>query len=363
MGFFQIIAFFVLCLRPVLADYSDYANTAITTLQERFYSIDTGLWYTYCVNPPIASDICRDDLWWQSGNIIEMIARFGLHDDSFKQNAIDIISNTHAKSGSQAGADNWINTYYDDMGWWAMGWITSYDLTGDTKFLSTAISLFEDMTGGWSTPCNGGLWWSKDRNYTAAISNELFLSVAAHLANRVSSSEKEHYTNWSQMEWDWFRNSGLINSDGLVNDGLDTDCENNEKTTYTYNQGVVLAGLSELSRANGDGSLLKHADAIAQAVMAKLTDRGILTEPGDGPLDEQGALFKGAFVRGLSTLYQHTRKQEYGDFLKKNADAAWAQPKAEGGLIVDRWQGGSSSANTGSHVAGIDVLVAAALTS
>lgn len=294
--------------------------------------------------------------------MIETIARFGQHVSSFAPTAISIISNTYAKSPNLQTAKEWHNDYYDDMGWWALAWIAAYDLTADVKYLNTAKDLFKDMTGGWNTSCNGGLWWSKQREYISAISNELFLSVGAHLANRVDEAERDEYISWAQREWDWFWNSGVINAmSGLINDGIDEkSCKNNGQTTYTYNQGVVLAGLSELARAKGDVVFIHHANHIAHAVLSRLTDDGILTEPVDGPLDTQSALFKGPFVRGLSTLNQNKQRKEYTDFLKMNADAAWRQPKVDGGVIVDRWQGGSSNANAGSHAAGIDVLLAAA---
>lgn len=49
----------------------------------------------------------RDDLWWQSGNIVEVIAKFGLEDESFRPTAVQIISNTYNKSPNQHGADAW----------------------------------------------------------------------------------------------------------------------------------------------------------------------------------------------------------------------------------------------------------------
>lgn len=300
-------------------------------------------------------------MWWQSGNIIETIARFGIQDESFKQTAIDIVSNTYDKSRNQKGYKDWKNDFYDDEGWWAMGWIASYDLTGDQKFLNTAKDLFEDMTTGWTTPCKGGIWWNKPKESIASISNELFLAVSASLANRVPAGEKADYQNWAQMEWDWFWNSGVINSDRLINDGIDkTSCQNDAKTTWTYNQGVVLTGLSELAKAKSDGGLIAHAKELAAASMSRLSEDGILTEPVAHPLDEQGAMFKGAYVRGLSSLNKNEGQQAYTDFLKRNADSALARAKNSDGVIKDRWQGGSEGLNAASHAAGIDVLVAAA---
>ncbi|KAH7398836.1 glycoside hydrolase [Phaeosphaeria sp. MPI-PUGE-AT-0046c] len=294
--------------------------------------------------------------------MVETLARFGIEDAEFKQAAIDIVSNTYDKSRNQMGAKDWKNDFYDDMGWWAMAWIASFDLTGDVKYLDTAKDLFEDMTGGWTTPCNGGLWWDKKKQSIAAISNELFLVVGASLANRASGAEKQYYVDWAQMEWDWFWNSGIINEQGLINDGIDqTTCENDGKTTFTYNQGVILAGLSEMGRAKSDGGFIGHAYDIAYAAMARLTDNGILNEPVGGPLDDQGAQFKGVFARGLSTLNENEPQQSFTDFLKRNAASVWRQEKVDGGVITDKWQGGSRNANTASHAAGIDILVAAAL--
>jgi predicted alpha-1,6-mannanase (GH76 family) len=291
--------------------------------------------------------------------MVETIAKFGQQDASFKQAAIDIVSNTYNKSRNLAGAKDWKNDFYDDMGWWAMGWIATFDLTGDIKYLNTAKDLFEDMTGGWTTPCSG-LWWDKEKTSIAAISNELFLSVGASLANRVPPQEKDFYVKWAQMEWDWFFTSGLINDEGLINDGIDhITCKNDGKTTFTYNQGVVLAGLSELSRANSDGGLIGHAFDIANTAMNKLSENGIFTEPVSGPLDITSAQFKGAFVRGLATLNDNKRQQSFVDFLMKNADSAWNQDKVDGGVIPDRWQGGSKNSNPATHASGIDVLVAA----
>jgi predicted alpha-1,6-mannanase (GH76 family) len=102
-----------------------------------------------------------------------------------------------------------------------------------------------------TTPC-GGLWWSKDETYVNAIANELFLDIAAHLANR-AGSRSSYYLRWAKKEWRWFQKSGMINSNNTINDGLDLDtCENNGGTVWSYNQGVVLGGLTELSRATND---------------------------------------------------------------------------------------------------------------
>ena len=77
-----------------------------------------------------------------------------------------------------------------------------------------------------TTPC-GGIWWDKNHTYVNAIANELFLDVAAHLANR-GGSKSSYYLSWALKEWAWFKGSGMINSQSTVNDGLNiTTCQNN----------------------------------------------------------------------------------------------------------------------------------------
>ncbi|KAF2462980.1 Six-hairpin glycosidase [Lindgomyces ingoldianus] len=335
----------LLQVSPVIADYNANAEAAIKTLNNKWYDTNTGLW---------------NKLWWQSGNMVTTIANFGIHDNNFKQTAKDIVANTYAKSANAQGHPGWKNDYYDDEGWWALGWIASYDLTNDVKYLNTAKDIFEDMTGGHTTPCGGGIWWDKKKTSIAAISNELFLSVAAHLANRVSGNDKQNYVNWAKSEWEWFYHSGIINSENVINDGIDKGtCKNDGKKVYTYNQGVILGGLAELAKATGDGGYIDNAKKIANGAINKLTKNGILTEDSSS-LDEQGAQFKGVFVRGLIRLHQQSPTQSFSTFLKTNADSLWSKDKTGDGVLGPLWQGPAANANAASHAAGIDCLVAAA---
>ncbi|OCK79751.1 glycoside hydrolase family 76 protein [Lepidopterella palustris CBS 459.81] len=332
------------------ADYAANAESAIKVLNDKWYSTSTGLY---------------NGLWWNSANAMTTIADLGLIDDSFKSTAEQIISTTYANAPGTNGG-TWLNDYYDDEGWWALGWIAAYDLTGNLDYLNTAISIFDDMTTGWGTPCSsGGLWWSKDRTYISAISNELFLSVAAHLANRVPSS-KTNSVAWARAEWDWFSHSGVINSANTINDGINyTTCKNNQGTVFTYNQGVILGGLVELSAATGDPSYLDEANTLANAALKALTDsNGILTESGGIEEDSNLAQFKGIFVRNLAALHKASPDAAFSAFLTKNADAIWNSDRDDPtGFLGPHWQGPFATATAPSQSSAIDCLVAAAAVS
>ena len=50
------------------------------------------------------------------------------------------------------------------------------------------------------------------------------------------------------------QHSGKINADSLINDGLTSSRLNNHGTTWTYNSGVIIGGMTDLYRATGNSS-------------------------------------------------------------------------------------------------------------
>lgn len=134
-----------------------------------------------------------------------------------------------AEGKAQVAATNvndWLDGFYDDDLWWALGWIAAYDVTQDKEYLTLAENIFNAVATTWGTNCNkGGIYWSWQKDYVNAIANELFLSTAAHLANR--ADDKSTYVDWAKKEIAWFTDSGMINDRGTINDGLTSDCKNN----------------------------------------------------------------------------------------------------------------------------------------
>jgi predicted alpha-1,6-mannanase (GH76 family) len=269
-----------------------------------------------------------------------------------------VLSHTFASAPFSQGHPNFINNYYDDSGWWALAWIAAYDATGNPSYLAMAETIFAYMTAGWDNVCGGGLYWNTANGYKNAIPNELFLDVAAKLANRTTGAASGSYLAWAQKEWTWFNNSGMINSSNLVNDGLSSSCVNNNGTEWTYNQGVILGGLAELYKADQDPTLMPKANAIASAAIAKLVNaNGILVESsvtgGDAPQ------FKGIFMRNLMALYQAVPNPLYKTFIDANANSIWTNDQGPGYEFGVLWQGPFDSADATRQTSALDTLIAA----
>jgi predicted alpha-1,6-mannanase (GH76 family) len=304
--------------------------------------------------------------WWNSANGITALVDYARVSKSTEYNSILATTFTVAQKKNQG----FLNKYYDDEGWWALAWIDAYDLTRNKAYLAMAESIFADMAASWDDTCGGGIWWSKDKDYKNAIANELFFSVAAHLVNRTSGATRRQYLEWGNREWKWFQGTGMINAKGLINDGLNNGkgrsagpaCTNNGRTTWTYNQGVVLGGLAELSSANHDQGLRQAAQKIAMAAITQLVDsNGVLHDPCEPKCGADGVQFKGIFVRNLVLLNHSQPQAEYGAFVDKNADVLWKDARGPDFQLAERWSGPFVSANAASQTSALDVLVGAAI--
>ena len=117
------------------------AGTALIAL----YNHDTGLFNTTG--------------WWNSANAITALAdEARLTRDRAPR---DLIGNTFTAAPRKF--PDFLNTFYDDEGWWALAWIDAYDLTRHKPYLETARRIFADMSRGWDDSCGGGIWWRMER--------------------------------------------------------------------------------------------------------------------------------------------------------------------------------------------------------
>lgn len=355
-------------------DYKSWGEASYNQLMT-YYDQSTGLW---------------GEAWWTSANALTTIVDLGLLDINIGNDARYIAPNTFNQAQLQSAkvkrtvisakfgtvglrpraATGFLNDFYDDEGWWALAWIATYDLIGDVKYLNMASSIFNDMIGGWDdSRCGGGIWWSKDKTYVNAIANELFMSVAAHLSNRLNGTAETNARSWALKSYNWFRSSGMINNLNLINDGLaftnsaQTTCANNNETIWSYNQGVILGALVEMSRG-GIGSSsdnMELANGIAKSAIYVLNRNNILTESCDPGCTGDGSQFKGVFMRNLQLLQKYAPDPVYKDFIDANAQSVWAYDRdASSNQLDEAWAGGST--NAGDQItqgSAMDAIVAA----
>lgn len=137
----------------VADDATSRAVTALEALQG-WYNNSTGLWDTVG--------------WWNGANCLTMIADLVALDPTVMETADYVFNTTYnvapasnpdpgpevkttkrnflAPRASSAGnASDWLDSAYDDDGWWVLAWIAAYDVTEETRYLQLAEGIFDAL--------------------------------------------------------------------------------------------------------------------------------------------------------------------------------------------------------------------------
>jgi predicted alpha-1,6-mannanase (GH76 family) len=243
---------------------------------------------------------------------------------------------------------DFISRATDDVEWWGLAWIDAYDLTGDPTYLNEAVTIANYVNGYWDTStCGGGVWWDRERTYKNAVTNGLYIRLTAALHNRIAGDTV--WRNRATTAWNWLLASGLINSAGLVNDGLNSACQNNGQTVWSYNQGLAIGAGVEVWRATGSAAALSEAQYLADSALASplIVHSGLLTESCDAltsSCDDNAKQFKGVFMRYLADLNGVTGGR-YTAFATVQGRSVWSADRDSLNRLGERWSGQDSTGN------------------
>ncbi|MCW2503895.1 MAG: glycosyl hydrolase, family 76 [Actinomycetia bacterium] len=321
-------------------------RTAAATGLMQFYNYSTGLFST--------------TNWWNSANgltaIIDNIRVSGMTGYQYA------ISNTYDKNKAARKGD-FRSEFMDDTGWWGLAWVDAYDLTKDSRYLTTARADADFIAGYWDGVCGGGVWGKDSKNAKNSISNALYIQLTAALHNRIPGDTT--YLQRAKAAWTWYRTK-LVTSSNMITDGIDmATCANGTGSIWTYNQGVILSALAELSKATGDATLLTTARQLANTSTTSgyIHSGGILRDwcepdgcagnPGDSPS------FKGPYVRGVGTLNRLLTDHPYTAYLDKQADTAYAKSRTSLSHYGLSWAGPFDTADAARQHSALDLMNAA----
>lgn len=279
----------------------------------------------------------RFNYWWQAHLLDCLVDAERRSPDDARRDRLASV----ARGIRLRNARRWTNSYFDDMAWLGLA-LQRVDaagiLTPGTVRAADAVDqLTATLLGAWSANQGGIPWRMRDtfRNVPANGPAAILLARTGHLGR-------------ARQTVDWMRAVLTDPETGLVFDGIRAD-GTLQRELYTYCQGVVIGGLTELAirRNGGDqdddhtgasgGALEQQIWNLVSATSQHLAADGVISGRGGG----DGGLFAGILARYLALVATDLRPStEAGrqarvvaaDLVRTSADAAWTHRAEVDGL-------------------------------
>jgi len=297
------------------------------------------------------------DFWWEAQlweTVMDIYERTG------SSTHLQMIADVY--DGFFAQYPNWQdNQFNDDIGWWSLGCLRAYELTGETRYKDQAKSMFDYIyNNSYDTTFGGGIWWNRKgflpqknvaTNATAAIiavklyhafNDSTYLTKATNLYNWVNSNLYSGSANgkvYDNMHYVNYASSGTVVT---------------EKWEFSYNQGVFLYASYKMHQETGNSAYLNNALAAADWYINNMSYDGTCNYEGDA---DQPA-FRILFNRLLSKFANESKQTQYIKFLQNNATQAFNHRRASDGIIGYDWNStpDSSYISSTAAAAGVSIL-------
>ena len=201
--------------------------------------------------------------------------------------------------------DAWWNEFVDDMEWITLAQLRMFESTGEEKYISKAMQMYNDwIWTQWGpedeAPWYGGITWKTDVSRSKnACSNGPGALVAVRIYSMYDKMKnpgaktKQAYLDEATKIYSWLRINLYVEAEGKVYDNMNRRGELG-KAIYTYNQGTFLGAAHELYKITGDKQYLEDAKKAADYVMDHMSNNnGVLSNATSG----DGGLFHGIFFR------------------------------------------------------------------
>ena len=259
--------------------------------------------------------------------------------------ALDVLVDAYTRTGNEnyvrymndwfvgvreRNGNTFLNEFYDDMEWNALAMQRVYRATNDTRWLTEAKVLWDDIKTGWNETMGGGIAWRKSQlGYKNTPANAPACILAARL---YVDTGTEDYLTWAKKIYDWQKATLVDPATGLVFDGIngngDGKLQDDPGWSFAYNQGTFIGAALELYNITNENVYLQDALKTANHMIVNpvMSPSGIMRSSDNG----DGGLFNGIGVRYLTLLIVNAStpagaRESYVDYLQKNAETLWLE--------------------------------------
>lgn len=341
-----------------LIDWDAAADSATTALIDYFWNADAG-YFNY--NSEIADG--PDWNYWPQAHAMDVVIDAYLRTGDKKYS--DMFAKWYEGIPQKSGG-SYFNDFYDDEEWIALTMVRIYEATGETRYLDTARSLWNDIKTGWNDYAGGGIAWKHSQAWSK---NSCSNGPAAILACRLYANDKnEDYLEWAKRIYAWQRDILYHLGNGQVYDNINGETGQVATFSLSYNQGTFLGAAHELYKITGENMYLNDARKAANFGISSASNidvsHNLLRHEGDG----DGGLFKGIFMRYYVKLLlekdlDETYRTKFIKFFNHNAETLWLHGIANRKKVLfgPAWhEGPTQSTQLTSHTSGCMLIEAKA---
>lgn len=217
------------------------------------------------------------------------------------------------------------NPYNDDIMWLVIALTRATLLTGERKYAQTAKVNYDlTFARAWDEEfMGGGLFWRVENQCKNSCVNCPGAIAACLLAKAM---DDETYYDKAKAIIAWQNKVLTDTSNGHVSDCVNLEGKYNHWAS-TYNQGTYVGANCLLYAHTGEEEYRQNAEKAASFAMNEMYHGGLMNNE-EGGNDLPG--FKGIMARWLRLFALSFDKPEYMDWLRKNADSAWANKNSKG---------------------------------
>lgn len=224
--------------------------------------------------------------------------------------------------------------FYDDNTWAAVACMEAYETTGEARYRTRAIAIFDGFVkGGWDAK-DGGLRWGTKAGIEDRQDHTVSATAAGALAALLIAKTHDAKANrlWAKRALDWIHVK-LSQPNGLIQDGIKQDGRI-MTTVWTYNTGVPIRAAIEYAEQTGDKGYrtwaVKMGDAALDRSLSPLYDGAVADLSKRYWYD--GVYFVQYLVDGLRTLSLATGEKKYLVESRREADYVRTYLKDRDGL-------------------------------
>jgi hypothetical protein len=210
-------------------------------------------------------------------------------------------------------------TWFDDNGWWGLGFVNAYRATGNGRWLADAQrALTYIARAGWD-PVSGGIWWNTEHPYKAgaALGTDTLLAVLLYqlTGSSYDLGQARRFLLWANTQ-------GFSSESGLYVDS------NVDPSPVDYIEGPLIYAQAVLCRLTGSSSECALAEQLKATALKRF-----------GQTLDFAPQYDAIYLQWMLALYALDHDPALYRMAAANAQDAQQRARNSQGLYLLSWEG------------------------